>query len=75
MVIRVEVVTREVELWSEPMVPIVSAPDDDDDVVDSNDSEEVRSGESWTLEVRFDCGFDFNEDFDKTLGRGELDRA
>lgn len=71
---RVEVVVRETKLCSDSMVPIVPPPDDDE-VVDSNDSEEVRSGESSASEARFDWSFDFSEDLDKTLGNDEFESA
>jgi hypothetical protein len=74
VVARVEVVARETKLCSDSIVPIVPPPDDDE-VVDSNDSEEVRSGESATSEARFDCSFVFSEDLDKTLGKDEFERA
>lgn len=66
VVIRVETDTRDIELCSEPTVP----PAEEDDVVDSRDSEDVVRDEflvSGCLDLR--------EDFERTFGKVEVERA
>lgn len=66
---RADVVARETMLGAEPIVPSA-----DDDVVDSNESDEVQLDKSRGSGVGL-AGCFLRDDFDNTLGRGESESA